>query len=95
MKTEHLVAVCAVLVGVGETGTAYGHTEDGACVAFTGDREDMIGLFRHLRGYLKGEGPAVAVSPDEWAQVRRIDPADCPNHMMPPITGEISYYVPY
>lgn len=92
---EHLATVCAVLVGVENPGTAFGHTWDGQCIAFTGNREDMIELFRRLRANLKGEGPTVTVSPEDWSEVREIDRADCPNHMLPAIKGEISYYVPY
>ena len=64
-------------------------------MAFTGKREDLIRLFHLLRAFLKGEGPAVTVSGDDWEDVRPIDRADCPNHMLPVIKGEISYYVPY
>lgn len=83
------------MVQVNQPGTAYGHTEDGTCVSFTGEREDLIQLFHRLRAYLKGEAPAVAVSPHDWQNVRRVERAECPNHMLPVIKGEISYYVPY
>lgn len=92
---ENLLTVCAVMVQVEKPGTAYGHTSNGQCVAFTGKREDLIELFQRLRANLKGEGPAVAVSAADWTAVRNIDRADCPNHMLPAIKGEISYYVPY
>lgn len=92
---EQSVTVCAVLVNVEKPGWAYGHLPNGRCVRFTGAREDLITLFHRLRAYLKGEGPAVAVRAGDWPQIEKIDRADCPNHMLPAITGEIAYYVPY
>lgn len=95
LDPEQLLTVCAVLVKLANPGIAYGHTAADRCVAFTGKREDMIALFHALRSYLKGEGPVVAVCPRDWLDVQQIDRSDCPNHMLPAIKGEISYYVPY
>jgi len=92
---EGLLTVCAVLVQVAKPGTAYGHDPAGQCVAFSGTREDLIRLFHLHRAFLKGEGPVVAVSRDDWNDVRPIERGECPNHMLPAIKGEIGFYVPY
>ena len=92
---EDLLTVCAVLVKVESPGSAYAHDVDGRCVCFTGTRPNLIRLFHLLRGYLKGETPVVTVSPADWEDVHFIERSECPNHMLPVITGEVGYYVPY
>jgi len=92
---ENLLTVCAVMVEVAKPGTAYAHDSRGQCLAFTGTRENLIRLFHLLRAYLKGENPVVTVSRDDWEDVHAIERSDCPNHMLPAIKGEISYYAPY
>lgn len=92
---KDLLTVCAVLVKVDSPGDAYAHDSRGRCVAFTGTRPNLIRLFHLLRDYLKGEAPAVTVGATDWENVHYIDRSACPNHMLPAITGEISYYVPY
>lgn len=90
-----MLTVCAVLVAVQSPGNAYGHTIDGKCMTFTGERAPMIGLFHQLRAYLKGEGPPVVIQANDWRDVRAIERSACPNHMLPAVTGEIAYYTPY
>ncbi|MFN2528658.1 MAG: hypothetical protein ABR584_08065 [Candidatus Baltobacteraceae bacterium] len=93
--TNDLLAICAVAVGVATPGTAYAHDERGQCMAFTGTREAMLGLFRAHRAFLRGGAPVAAVMSADWADVHAIDRSECPNHMMPAITGEINPYTPY
>lgn len=92
---QQLLTVCAVLVKVESPGTGYAHDSQGNCFSFTGERDNLIAVFHLLRAYLKGEGPVVTVNADDWQHVEQIDRSDCPNHMLPAIKGEISYYVPY
>lgn len=92
---KDLLTVCAVLAKVENPGNAYAHDAEGRCVAFTGTRTNLIRLFHMLRAYLKGEAPVVTVSAADWENVRFIERRECPNHMLPVITGEVGYYVPY
>ena len=90
-----MLTVCAVLVQVQTAGNAYAHTAEGACMTFTGERAAMIALFHRLRAYLKGEAAPLIVDAADWWDVHPIERSVCPNHMLPAITGEISYYTPY
>jgi len=90
------IVVGMVLVPPGNAGTAWGHTEAGACVAFSGTRDAMLALFHRLRNAGKQTPPEpVTVDGADW-EVAAIERDDCPIHALPEIEeGSRIAFAPY
>lgn len=74
------LTVHAVLVPPLKCGVAYAHTENGRCVRFSGERDDMIALCDEVKAYNYGRRGPVRVSAGNWREVGFVTQDDCPAH---------------
>ncbi|HEV7180737.1 MAG TPA: hypothetical protein VGN11_12765 [Candidatus Baltobacteraceae bacterium] len=96
-EPQQTIVVNVVMVPPAGTGTAYGHTESDVCVQFTNATKAMLALFHELRAAGREVPPrTVSVDAGEWKDVRAIDRAECPIHMLPEIPpGSAVAFAPY
>lgn len=62
-------------------GTAYGHTKNGKCIAFTGERSRMMALCDEVRAYNNGDRRRVVVDTHEWEKAAYIEESACFAHV--------------
>lgn len=70
------IAVDAVIVPPFKPGEGYGHTRDGRCIAFTGERERMVALCRAVLQHVTEGCPAPRIRIHDGFQA--IDTGFCP-----------------
>lgn len=96
-EREEKVTVAVVMVPPAGDGKAWGHTESGTCVEFTGEKASLIALFHDLRAAGRRQ-PALPVIVDAavWRNVRTIERTECPIHALPHIEeGSAVAFAPY
>lgn len=91
------ITVSIVMVPPQGESKAWGHTEKGACVEFTGTRQSMLNLYQWLRSAGRDTPPAsVVVSAADWQDLHEISRGECPIHVLPEIEpGSAIAFAPY
>lgn len=76
MRFRMEILVDAVIVPPFKAGEAFGHTRDGRCVSFTGERERMVELCAQVLAHVNNGGPAPRIALGRDFHV--IDSTFCP-----------------